>query len=360
MDFKDQIKQLSARIDKVKDNIATEEATKNAFIMPFIQALGYDVFDPTEVVPELDCDLVKKKGEKIDYAIQKDGETIMLFECKHWQQNLNLHETQLARYFVSSKAKFGVLTNGIEYRFYSDLSKPNLMDEAPFLIVNMLNLKDDQITALRQFHKSYFNLEDILSSASQLKYMSRLKAVIREEFQSPSEDMVRMLAKRVYEGIVTKNIIEQFTELVKKSLTDYVNDAIADRLNIAMATTEPKSEQTTVTDPDDAAPATEDTGDNKIVTTEEEMEGFYIVKAILRNVIPADRIFYRDAQSYFAVLIDDSNRKTICRLFFNSANKRLAIIKADKSEVRYNLDTLDDIYTHADELKAEVARFVND
>lgn len=358
MDFKDQIKQLSARIDKVKDNIATEEATKNAFIMPFIQALGYDVFDPTEVVPELDCDLVKKKGEKIDYAIQKDGETIMLFECKHWQQNLNLHETQLARYFVSSKAKFGVLTNGIEYRFYSDLSKPNLMDEAPFLIVNMLNLKDDQITALRQFHKSYFNLEDIISSASQLKYMSRLKAVIREEFQSPSEDMVRMLAKRVYEGIVTKNVIEQFTELVKKSLTDYVNDAIADRLNIAMATTKAKPDQPAPTE--EPAPADDETDDNKIVTTEEELEGFFIVKAILRNVIPADRIFYRDAQSYFAVLIDDSNRKTICRLYFNSANKRLAIIKADKSEVRYNLDTLDDIYAHADELKAEVARFVND
>lgn len=358
MDFKDQIKQLSARIDKVKDNIATEEATKNAFIMPFIQALGYDVFDPTEVVPELDCDLVKKKGEKIDYAIQKDGETIMLFECKHWQQNLNLHETQLARYFVSSKAKFGVLTNGIEYRFYSDLSKPNLMDEAPFLIVNMLYLKDDQITALRQFHKSYFNLEDILSSASQLKYMSRLKAVIREEFQSPSEDMVRMLAKRVYEGIVTKNVIEQFTELVKKSLTDYVNDAIADRLNIAMATTEAKPDQPATTE--EPAPAADETDDNKIVTTEEELEGFFIVKAILRNVITAERIFYRDAQSYFAVLIDDSNRKTICRLYFNSANKRLAIIKADKSEVRYNLDTLDDIYAHADELKAEVARFVND
>lgn len=358
MDFKDQIKQLSSRIEKIKDNIATEEATKNAFIMPFIQALGYDVFDPTEVVPELDCDLVKKKGEKIDYAIQKDGETIMLFECKHWQQNLNLHETQLQRYFVASKAKFGVLTNGIEYRFYSDLNKPNLMDEAPFLTVNMLNLKDDQITALRQFHKSYFNLEGILSSASQLKYMSSLKAVIREEFQNPSEDLVRMLAKRVYDGLATKNVIEQFTELVKKSLTEYVNDAIADRLNIAMATTETKPEQAAATDePEQAA---EEGEDSKIVTTEEEMEGFYIVKAILRNAIAAERIFYRDAQSYFAILIDDSNRKTICRLYFNSANKRLAIIKADKSEVKYNIDTLDDIYTHADELKAEVARFVSE
>ena len=358
MDFKDQIKQLASRIDKVKDNISTEEATKNAFIMPFIQALGYDVFDPTEVVPELDCDLVKKKGDKIDYAIQKDGETIMLFECKHWQQNLNLHETQLQRYFVASKAKFGVLTNGIEYRFYSDLNKPNLMDEAPFLTVNMLNLKDDQIAALRQFHKSYFNLEDIVSSASQLKYMSSLKSIIRDEFQNPSDDMVRMLAKRVYEGIVTQKVIDQFSELVKKSLNDYVNDAIADRLNIAMSTTESKPEQPAAND--ETAQEIDDANDNKIVTTNEEMEGFFIVKAILREAISADRIFYRDAQSYFAILIDDSNRKTICRLYFNSANKRLAIIKADKSEVKYNLDTLDDIYAHADEMRAEVARFSNE
>ena len=356
MDFKDQIKQLSARVEKIKDNILTEEATKNAFIMPFIQALGYDVFDPTEVVPELDCDLVKKKGEKIDYAIQKDGETIMLFECKHWQQDLNLHETQLQRYFTSSKARFGVLTNGIEYRFYSDLNKPNLMDTTPFLVVNMAKLKEDQITALRQFHKSYFNLEDILSSASELKYMSELKSVIREEFLDPSDDMVRLLVKRVYEGIVTQKVIEQFKDIVKKSLNDHINDAIADRLNIAISSTESKPEQSAPA----SEPAEEGQQEEKIHTTDEELEGFYIVKSILRNVLHSDRITYRDAQSYFAILIDDNNRKSICRLYFNSSNKRLGIVKADKSEVKYSIDNLDDIYTHADELKSEAGRFVTE
>lgn len=357
MDFKDQIKQLAARIEKVKENISTEEATKNAFIMPFIQALGYDVFDPTEVVPELDCDLVKKKGEKIDYAIQKDGETIMLFECKHWQQNLNLHETQLQRYFTSSKARFGVLTNGIEYRFYSDLNKPNLMDTAPFLVVNMEKLKEEQITALRQFHKSYFNLEDILSSASELKYMSELKSVIKEEFANPSDDMVRLLVKRVYEGIVTQKVIEQFKDIVKRSLNDHINDAIADRLNIAISSTESKPEQEATVD---QAPAGESQDETKIVTTEEELEGFYIVKSILRSILHADRITYRDAQSYFAILIDDNNRKSICRLYFNSSNKRIGIVKADKAEAKYPIDSLDDIYTHSEELKAEAGRFAEE
>ncbi len=128
MDFKDTLLQLAERIEKQKDNVATEEATKNAFIMPMIAALGYDVFNPFEVVPELDCDLVKKKGEKIDYAIKKDDETILLIECKHCGQDLNLHDTQLKKYFVASNARFGVLTNGIEYRFYTDLEKVNIID----------------------------------------------------------------------------------------------------------------------------------------------------------------------------------------------------------------------------------------
>ena len=102
MDFKDTIKQLAERIDKLKDNIQTEEATKNAFIMPFINALGYDVFNPLEVIPEMNCDIGSKKGEKIDYAIIKDGEPIILIECKHWKQNLNLHDNQLLRYFTVS------------------------------------------------------------------------------------------------------------------------------------------------------------------------------------------------------------------------------------------------------------------
>ena len=148
MDFKDSIKQISERIETLKANLPTEEATKTALIMPFINALGYDVFNPLEVLPEMCCDIGTKKGEKIDYAIMKDGEPIILIECKHWEQDLNLHDNQLLRYFNVSKAKFGVLTNGITYRFYTDLSEPNIMDEKPFLEINMLDLKRDLMRML--------------------------------------------------------------------------------------------------------------------------------------------------------------------------------------------------------------------
>ena len=356
MDFKDQIKQLANRISSLKEQIATEEATKNAFIMPFIQMLGYDVFNPLEVVPEMDCDLIRKKGEKIDYAIMKDGEPIMLFECKHWQQDLDLHSTQLQKYFVASKAKFGVLTNGITYRFYTDLVKTNIMDDVPFLEVDLENIKDSQIEEVKKFHKSYFDVDNILSSASELKYMAELKSVIRKEFASPSTDMVKMLAKRVYDGVFTSKVLEQFTELVKRSFASHINDVMSERLNIALQSAE--NEEAPQEAPKMEEAQTQPESDNRVVTTEEELEGFYIVKSILRETIQSDRITYRDAQSYFAIFCDNNNRKPVCRLYFNSANKQIGIFDCDKNETKYRIASLDDIYEHQEELKQAIQKYL--
>lgn len=357
MDFKDYFKQLSERIPKLKEQILTEEATKNAFIMPFIQMLGYDVFNPTEVVPELDCDLVKKKGEKIDYAIMKDGEPAILVECKHWQQDLDLHSTQLQKYFVASKAKFGILTNGITYRFYTDLAKPNIMDDTPFLEVDLENIKDAQIEEVKKFHKSYFDVDNILSSAGELKYMAELKTAIRSEFASPSSEMVKMLAKRVYDGVITQKVLEQFTSLVKRSFASHISDVMAERLNIAIQSAESQENASNeILDGNDGPGADA----NKIVTTEEEIEGYYIVKSILRNHIQSDRITYRDAQSYFAIFCDDNNRKPICRLYFNTANKAIGIFDADKRETKHKIEALDEIYNLQEELERAVKRYMEE
>lgn len=359
MDFKDQLKQFSERVSTLKERILTEEATKNAFIMPFIQMLGYDVFDPTEVVPEMDCDLTKKKGEKIDYAIMRDGEPILLIECKHWQQNLDLHATQLKKYFVASKAKFGLLTNGIIYRFYADLEKENIMDEIPFLDINLEALREPQIEELKKFHKSYFDVDNILSSASELKYMSELKNQIRAEFADPSADLVRLLTKRVYSGTITQKVLDQFTSITKRALTSHVNDILSERLNIAIQSTTPQDAAvpavTTEQVPNEETPEETDDKKNKIVTTEEEMEGFFIVKSICRKVIESQRITYRDAQSYFAIFADDNNRKPICRLYFNSAIKRISVFNDKKEETKYDIDNLDDIFKYSAELKASAA-----
>lgn len=345
MDFKDQIKILGERVVKLKDQIATEEATKNAFIMPFLQSLGYDVFNPVEVIPEYVTDIGTKKGEKIDYAIFKDGNPIVLIECKHCNQNLDLHEGQLLRYFHVSKAKFGILTNGVIYKFYSDLVEANKMDEKPFLEFNITEIKDIQIEELKKFHKSYFDADSITNTASELKYSNELKQLISQELNNPTHDFVKHLAKQVYPSIITAKVLDLFTQLTKKAAQALLSDLITERLNNALKK-EKEDEQQEI---QEAAALTEK-ANSKIETTEEELEGFLIIKSILRQKIDVSRVVYRDAQTYFAILLDDNNRKTICRLYFNGNKKYLMYFDDNKKEVKKEIQSLDDLFTHSNEL----------
>ncbi len=357
MDFIDQFKQLKERVIKLKDQINTEEATKNAFIMPFIQMLGYDVFNPLEVVPEMVCDIGGKKGEKIDYAIIKDDVPIILIECKHWKQDLNFHDNQLLRYFNVSNAKFGVLTNGIKYRFYTDLVEKNKMDLTPFLEIDFEDIKEQQIDELKKFHNSYFDVDSILSSASELKYTSELKAALIKEFQSPSPEFVKLLSKQVYDGMITPKLLETFTSLVKKSISNHINDLISERLNIAIKSTESTTDNQTQSEIV-ASATTVDNSQEKINTTDEEVEGYYIIKSIVRDVIDVNRVVYRDGQTYFSILIDNNNRKPLCRLYLNSpTNKQLVYFDEDKKEIKNKLSSIDDIYNFSKELIEVAERY---
>ena len=351
MDLKDLLKQIAERVIKLKEQIQTEEATKNAFIMPFLQSLGYDVFNPLEVVPEFVADIGIKKGEKIDYAIFKDGKPTILVECKDWRQNLNLHDGQLLRYFHVSKAKFGLLTNGINYRFYSDLVEPNKMDEKPFLEFNITEIKDNQIEELKKFHKANFDAESIVNNASELKYTIELKHILQQELTNPSADFVKHFAKQVYPSVVTAKVLEQFTNLTKKSIQQHISDLITERLKTALT----KEDETSKTENIDNPKTIED--ESKVVTTEDELEAFLIVKTILRQKIPATRIAYRDAQSYFAILLDDNNRKTICRLYLNGNKKYIGLFDENKKENKNEILSLDDIFNYSTNLLTSVEFF---
>lgn len=351
MDFKDQIKQLTDRIEKLKEQIQTEEATKNAFIMPFIMALGYDVFNPLEVVPEYICDIGIKKGEKIDYAIMKDGNTMILIECKHWGHVLDVHEGQLLRYFHVSKARFGILTNGIIYRFYTDLKEPNKMDEKPFFEINLCDIRENQIDELKKFHKSYFDLNNILSTANELQYTNQLKTLVKAELSNPSEPLVKFFAKQVYTGLMMTKIVEQFTDLVRKSISSVISDIITERLKTAINKEADKPEPAT---PEDENALAKDDGVN---TTLEEMEAFYIVKAILAQKIAVNRIVHRDTKSYFSILLDDNNRKPICRLYLEKNKKYLVTFGENKTEKKHPLESLDEIYQYAQELLSVVCLY---
>lgn len=235
MDFVDKIRELSGRIQRQLPHIQTEEATKNALIMPFISALGYNVFDPTEVTPELHADVGLKKGEKVDYAILRDGVPIILFECKWHRADLNKeHASQLYRYFSVSEARFGVLTNGISYRFYTDLEAPNKMDAKNFFEFNMSDIREQDIEELKKFTKSAYDLNNSLTTASDLKYSREIQRIMAEQLQQPSEEFVKFFTGQVYSGRVTPAIQEQFTQITRRALKQFINDQINERLKSAL------------------------------------------------------------------------------------------------------------------------------
>ncbi|WP_430481785.1 type I restriction endonuclease [Rossellomorea marisflavi] len=359
-DFKQKIKNLSSRIEKVRESIHTEEATKTSLILPLIQALGYDVFNPEELVPEYIADVGIKKGEKIDYAIMKNEEPVILIEAKSVTEILTKHDSQLFRYFGTTKAKFAILSNGIEYKFFTDLEEQNKMDQKPFFTINMLDLKDIDILELAKFRKSDFDVVNVLTTASELKYTGEIKQYINAQVENPSEDFVKVVINDIYQGVKTKKVLDNFRELVKKSLNQYINEKVNDKLQKALYTSnennlgEPTINSAIDIEKEKLEHEVEvEKEDNEIHTTEEEIEGYVLVKLILKEEIDPARVYYRDNKSYFNVLLDNNIRRWICRLGFNNANKYMQLNNEDKTTIK--IDSVNDILIHKDKL-LEVAK----
>ena len=356
MDLIDKISAIASRIPQQREHIQTEEATKTAFIMPFIDALGYNLFNPMEVVPEFVADVGKKKGEKVDYALMRDGQPVILFECKWCGSDLDKeHAAQLSRYFAFTEARFGILTNGIVYRFFSDLDKPNRMDTKPFFVFDMLNFSEPQIEELKKFTKPRFDLDGILETASELKYTREIRRVMASEFANPSDEFVKFFAKRVYSGPLMPTVRERFTVFTAKAAKQFTNELISDRLMTALAQdTEPAIVEEEVEEP---AADQEHKSKQKVSTTQEELEGYFAVKLIARSIVDSKRIAIRDTLSYCGILFDDNNRKPICRLHFNRVQKYLGIIDSSKKETRVAIDSVDDIFNYSEQITAIVKHY---
>ncbi|PTX21144.1 hypothetical protein C8N40_102113 [Pontibacter mucosus] len=358
MDFIDVIKALGEKVSRMKDTIQTEEATKNAFVMPFIAALGYDVFNPLEVIPEFVADLGIKKGEKVDYCIQKNGKPIIIIECKHWKEELNVHNSQLHRYFHVCSTRFGILTNGIIYRFYTDLEEANKMDNRPFWEFNITDMNEAAVHELKKYQKNAFDVDQIVNAATELKYTREIKKIVGAEFSNPTEPFVRYFAKQIHTGMVTSKVMEQFTPMVKKSLQQYVSELISDRLKSALSNeaNSAKEDQEQKADQTQAvAPSLPE--DNSIEFTELEKEGFFIVKSILRTKVDSNRLYYRDTQRYLNILLDDNIRKTICRLHLNAAKKYISWTDNTGKEAKVEIGSLDNIYDYSEQLINSMMRF---
>jgi predicted type IV restriction endonuclease len=343
MDFVEQLQSLALKTEKLCSLLQTEEATKNALIMPFINILGYDIFDPTEVIPEFVADVGIKKGEKVDYAIKKDNKIIILFECKHCGGDLNIkHASQLFRYFAVTEARIAVLTNGLVYRFFTDLEAPNKMDEKPFLEVDMTDLSDVAINELKKLRKESFNIDDIMASAGELKYTRQIKRLISEQIDKPSDEFVKLFASKVYDGVLTPTRKDYFSDLTRRSFKQLISERINDRLKAVMSGNADLNEQEI---------EAETNKENTVETTADELEGFYIVKSLLRDIVDPNRITHRDTQSYMGILLDNNNRKPLARLHFNRTQKYLGIFDEKRQEERLPIQNLDEIYQHAEKMR---------
>ncbi|MFY1633555.1 type I restriction endonuclease [Solwaraspora sp. WMMB335] len=365
MEFDERVAALATKVRNQRDAIQTEEAAKNAFVMPFISMiLGYDVFDPLEVVPEFTADVGTKKGEKVDYAIMHAGEVQILIECKQPRDSLKIeHASQLYRYFSVTNARIAVLTNGQVYHFYTDLDAPNKMDAKPFLVFDLEDIDDSLLPELRKLTKEVFDLDSIISAAEELKYLGQIKRSMAAQFKDPEDEWIRFFATRVYDGSFTQKRREQFRSLVSKAASQFVRDQVNERLKGALYASLPKQAAET---PSEALESHEvalsDVArDTEVETTLEELTGYQIIKAIACSEVKPQRIVGRDAKSYFAVILDDNNRKPIARLHFNGKSRKyVGTFDADKAETRHLIGSIDDIYLHADAIRTAVRAFMGE
>lgn len=277
MELATKLIELEKRTAQHRELLLTEEAAKTALVMPFLQALGYDVFNPSEVVPEFTADVGVKKGEKVDYALCIDGKVSILIECKPSSVDLDLkHASQLFRYFATTDARVAVLTNGVQYKFFSDIEQPNRMDEKPFFVFSMDGIRRSDPATLERFGRHQFDIDAILAEAGRLKLESQMRIELEKEFAEPSDEFVRMMATRIQPGVrFTTQVKEQLAPVLSASVASLIRDRVNDRLTSALNVANPVPIDLPEGGSDDMSVV-----EDGVITTDDEIGGFRIVQAI--------------------------------------------------------------------------------
>lgn len=297
------------------------------------------------------ADVGIKKGEKIDFALKIDGKVTILIEAKPISMALGFNQvSQLYRYFGVSGARIGILTNGKEIWFFSDIDEKNKMDKRPFFIFNLQNYDEHQVKELARFQKEGFAVEDILEAASNLKFVKSAAGFLTKQLTEPDDEFVRYIGKQIFDGTITKSVVEQLRPAIKSALDEVIRNRIQDKLNVTFGQ---DSQQT-----DNAAErkAVETSPVADADTTDEERFAFMIVQAIGSKIVNVDRITMRDAKSYCSVFLDDNNRKPVCRFYFNAKNSRsLGLFDSEKVETKVTISTPSDIYKYSKEIEVAIS-----
>lgn len=322
------------------ESLETEEATKMALIMPFIQQLGYNVFDNNEVIPEFTADIAKRNGEKVDYAIKIDDKIAFVIEAKHVVENLDKHSKQLSRYFVNTEAKIAILTNGLEYRFFTDLEKNNIMDDEPFFSFNLTDYKKKDLEYLKEFKKENFDENKLYGKAEKSKKIDDVVKVLFNEFDKPSEEFVRLIVDKSYEGIKTKLVIQEYEEYINQAFVKFIDLQTAEKLKMAFPEVNIGSFETKKTD--DKKLKKDDTE-----TTVNEIAIFSYIQLMLKDEV--HEVTLKDNKSYCNVLLDGKTTKWICRIFDKKELKLVIYSKEEEKEVI--LDSPVDIFKYENYIK---------
>jgi predicted type IV restriction endonuclease len=305
MEFVNELKKLSEQIENRKKYITNEEATKQSLIIPFLNILGYDVFNPYEVEPEYCADFGMKKGEKVDYAIKKDGIPIIFIEAKSIYEKLESHNAQLYRYFNSTTSvKFAILTNGDEYKFFTDLNQNNIMDKSPFFTFKMSSLSNMDTEILQRFTKANFDSNQLVEFAEELVYMININQTLKELFRNPSDEFLRFLIRDFTNTRITNNVLDRFRPIVKKAINQTMLSIISEGLSKGEDSDEDVAALNAIPSKNDVEDQEDGAGkESNVVTTEEELKSFEIIKDILaKENRDVSEVKYKDTGRYFGIM----------------------------------------------------------
>lgn len=347
MGFTEDIAKLSERVRNRAEQVVGEEATKMALIVPFLSTLGYDVYDPSEVKPEYIADFaIRKAGqfEKVDYAIAINGSIVMLVEAKARGQKAEAHDGQLSRYFNGLiTTKVAIVTNGIEYRFFTDLRDKNVMDKEPFFTFSILEYDDKDIENLKLFHRDNFDVASINQYAEEMVYVKGMTQLVGHLLRSPSEEFIRFLVAELgkvapnyqIQGKITNKVIEKFKPIVKKSIQGSLVELMTRSLSqeiiqlSEVANTE-EAEELDALETND----TKVTEESKIITTEEELRAFDKIRSIVTTSKNYHHdVYYKDTESYFSVHLGKANWWFL--RFYLSSSKKTFIARLSPEEAKY-------------------------
>lgn len=308
MDFRERLLRHVEHVKTVGVHCDSEETTKQALILPVLDILGFSPYDPTKVKAEYGADVPGVKStERVDYALFCGGVPVMFVEAKGYRENLTNHAPQLARYFnATPEVTIAAITNGKEWRFFTDLNDKNVMDKEPFLTVDFFNLLPSDPEQFSRFRHDQFQPEALRTLAEESVFLSAFKKTVKQSVLDCDADFVRyIVAKSTIQRTLTAKFLECVTPIVKQAVAQSMSDMVVNSLSTphseptAQNTDEPITTDGDIVDPNNP----------KIITTPAERKFF----ALVQELLPDEPLAAKDTESYFTVLYQNKVNRWLVR-----------------------------------------------